>query len=417
MFFNETTLENGLKVITEKIPYVRSVALGFWIAVGARDESEKFNGMSHFLEHLLFKGTKTRTAKQISEIFDTLGGELNAYTAKEYTYFYTRLLDEQVAVGAEVLSDMLQNSLFGEDEILAEKEVVVEEINLHQDTPDELIHDLFAQNLWKNHPLGRSGLGDAKTVRSFTKDDVLNFFSRNYVQENMVIAAAGNLEHEQIVNLVQRSFTRKKGKKSLRQQEKPKAAAGLTVVNKKTEQAHIVLGTTGLHARDKDRFVFAILDNILGGGMSSRLFQEVREKRGLVYSIYSYIALYAETGLFSVYAGTRPSQVEKVIKIVRNEIDNITEKGVTKEELHRAKEHLKGQLVLSMENTGTRMNRLGKSEIIHGEILSLDDLVERIDQVEQDDILRVAQKVFGSNGLFLAAIGPLDERRLRNLIK
>jgi predicted Zn-dependent peptidase len=412
MFFKETTLESGLKVITEEIPYVRSVSLGFWVAVGARDESDKFNGMSHFLEHLIFKGTKARTAKEISETFDALGGELNAYTAKEYTYFYTRLLDEQVPVGAEVLSDMIQNSLFGEKEILAEKEVVIEEINLHQDTPDELVHDLFAESLWKNHPLGRSGLGDAKTVRSFSRSDVVDFFSRNYVFDNMVIAAAGNLKHEQIVDLVQKSFTRKTARKADREREKPKASSGLALIHKNTEQAHIALGTEGLHAKHKDRFVLAILDNVFGGGMSSRLFQEVREKRGLVYSIYSYLALYAETGLFSVYAGTRPAQAERVVRIVKGEIDKLKEKGVTEEELHRSKEHLKGQMVLGMENTGTRMIRLGKSEIIQGEILSLDELVERIDRVSSADVLRVAQKVFGSNGLFLAAIGPLDEDKL-----
>lgn len=417
MFFKESTLESGLKVITEEIPYVRSVAMGFWIAVGARDESDKYNGMSHFLEHLLFKGTKTRTAKQISEIFDTLGGELNAFTAKEYTYFYTRLLDEQVPLGAEVLSDMLQNSLFGEKEISAEKEVVVEEINLHQDTPDELVHDLFAQHLWKNHPLGRSGLGDTKTVRSFTQTDVKDFFSRNYMLDNMVIAAAGNLKHEQIVEIVKKFFAKKTSKKVSRERVKPKVASGIAVMNRKTEQAHIVFGTQGLHARHKDRFALAILDSILGGGMSSRLFQEVREKRGLAYSIYSYLALYAETGLFSVYAGTRPSQVEEVVKIVKSEIESVTEKGVKQEELHRAKEHLKGQLVLSMENTGARMIRLGKSEIIQGEILSLDELIERIDQVESNDILRVAQNIFGSYNLFLAAIGPLNEDELSHLVE
>ncbi len=416
MFFKESTLESGLKVITEEIPYVRSVAMGFWIAVGARDESDKYNGMSHFLEHLLFKGTKTRTAKQISEVFDSLGGELNAFTAKEYTYFYTRLLDEQVPLGAEVLSDMLQNSLFGEKEISAEKEVVVEEINLHLDTPDELVHDLFAQHLWKNHPLGRSGLGDTKTVRSFTQKDVKDFFCRNYMLDNMVIAAAGNLKHEQIVELVKKFFAKKTSKRVSRERVKPKVASGITVMDRKTEQAHIVFGTQSLHARHKDRFALAILDSILGGGMSSRLFQEVREKRGLVYSIYSYLALYAETGLFSVYAGTRPSQVEEVVKIVKSEIESVTEKGVKQEELCRAKDHLKGQLVLSMENTGTRMIRLGKSEIIRGEILSLDELVERIDRVESNDILRVAQNIFGSKNLLLAAIGPLSEDKLSHLV-
>lgn len=416
MFFKKTALESGLKVITEEIPHVRSVALGFWVAVGARDESDNFSGMSHFLEHLMFKGTRTRSAKQISEIFDTLGGELNAYTAKEYTYYYTRLLDKQVPVGAEVLSDMLQDSLFGEKEIAAEKEVVLEEINLHQDTPDELIHDLFAESLWKNHPLGRSGLGDANTVRSFTKEDVIEYFSQNYALDNMVVAGAGNLKHEEIVSLIKELFSQNKPKGIARKRVGPQAASGVAVLEKKTEQAHIAYGTKGLGARDKDRFILAILDNILGGGMSSRVFQEVREKRGLVYSIYSYHSLYTETGLFSVYAGTRPSQVEEVVKIVKNEIESIVDKGVAAEELHRAKEYIKGQLVLSMESTSARMTRLGKSELIHGEILSLDELVERIDRVEQEDVLRVARDIFTASKPVLAVIGPLSEEKLAYLV-
>jgi predicted Zn-dependent peptidase len=293
---------------------------------------------------------------------------------------------------------------------------VLEEINLHQDTPDEQIHDLFAGNLWKNHPLGRSGLGDAKTVKSFARADVNEFFSRSYVFSNMVVAGAGNLKHAEIVDLIKKFFTKKTSKKVSRKREKPKAASGVAVMKKNTEQAHICYGTQSLHARHKDRFALAILDNILGGGMSSRLFQEVREKRGLVYSIYSYHALYAETGLFSVYAGTRPMRVEEVVKIVRNEIESIVEKGVKDEELHRAKEHLKGQLVLSMESTNTRMTRLGKSELVHGEILSLDELIERLDRVERDDLLQVARNIFESNKFVLAVIGPLSEDKLSHLL-
>lgn len=416
MFFSETTLGSGIKVITEKIPYVRSVALGFWVGVGARDESAQLSGMSHFLEHLLFKGTKTRTAREISETFDTLGAELNAYTAKEYTYFYTRLLDEQAHVGVEVLSDMLQNSLFGENEILAEKEVVLEEINLHQDTPDELIHDFFAESLWENHPLGKSGLGTAETVRSFTKADIEKYFTSNYAFDNMVVAAAGNLEHEEIANLIREFFIKKTPGKNQKNRKKPKANSGVFVMEKDTEQAHILYGAEGLHAKDKDRFALAILDNIIGGGMSSRIFQEVREKRGLAYATYSYHTLYAETGLFAAYAGTRPGQVEEVVKIIKNEIDEIVDVGVKAEELHRAKEHIKGQIVLSMESTGTRMTRLGKSELIQGEILSLDELIERIDKVELGDVARVARNIFESGKEILTVIGPLDKNKLEYLV-
>jgi len=416
MSFKKEKLESGLKIITEEIPYVRSVAIGFWVAVGARDESKELNGMSHFLEHLIFKGTKTRTAQEISETFDILGGELNAYSAKEYTYFYARLLDKNLPIGVEVLSDMLQNSTIGEKEIIAEKEVVLEEINLHEDTPDEQIHDIFARHLWQNHPLGNNGLGEVETVKSFGKADVDRYYARNYVFSNMIVAGAGNLKHQGLVDLVKKFFTKNTTKKVLRTGIESKPASGLVVKNRKTEQAHICYGMQGLHAKDQDRFALAILDNILGGGMSSRLFQEVREKRGLVYSIYSYHALYSETGLFTVYAGTRPSQVEEVVKIIRSQIADVLEKGIKAEELHRAKEHLKGQLVLSMENTSTRMSRLGKSELVHGEILSLDELIARIDKVELNDVQRVAKRIFLENKPVLAVIGPLSADKLEYLV-
>lgn len=402
-------------MLSEILPQVRSVTLGFWIGVGSRDEPPELSGVSHFLEHMLFKGTEKRTAREISELFDALGGELNAFSAKEYTCFYARLLDEHVPIGIEVLSDMLQNTLFAEKDIESEKDVVLEEINLYEDTPDDRIHDLFASVLWQNHPLGKSVLGHTTTVRSFFRDDIKGYFSQYYVPNNVVVAAAGHLEHDNIVNLVNEHFTSRGNNQWSRKLFLPEVEPKVMVFNKPTEQAHICMGAQGLHAKHEDRFALSILDNILGGGMSSRLFQEIREKKGLTYSIYSYNSLYSETGFFAIYAGTRPSKTEKVIKLIRAEIDKLVQDGVTEEELRRAKDHLKGELVLGLESTSHRMSRLGRSELCDGEFLSLDELVQRFDKVTLEDVNRVAQTIFGSNKLVLTVIGPFRTEELAHL--
>lgn len=415
--FNQITLDSGATVLTERIDQVRSVTLGFWIRVGARDESLKLSGISHFLEHLLFKGTKTRTSKQISETFDSLGGELNALTAKEYTCFYVRLLDKHVPTGVEIISDMLQNSSLKEKDIVSEKQVVLEEINLHEDSPDEKIHDLFATALWGENPLGKSILGQVKSVESFDQRTIRHFYKRYYGSNNIVVAAAGYLEHERIVDLVRRHFTKTGAKKSTRPDLPPPAGNRLLVETKQTEQAHLCYGFPSLHARHKDRFVLALLDTILGGGMSSRLFQKIREEKGLAYSVYSYHSLYSESGLMAIYAGTRPSKVEEVVKLINEEINSIVEKGVTSKELLRAKEHLKGQLILSLESTSKRMIRLGRAKLTGSEILSLDELISRIDKVENQDVQRVAKEIFSRrDGAAIAVIGPFEEEKLAHLV-
>lgn len=408
-------MKNGIRVLSEVLPQVRSVTLGFWVGVGSRDEQSELGGVSHFLEHLLFKGTKNRTAREISELFDALGGELNAFSAKEYTCFYARLLDEHVPIGIEVLSDMLQNSLFGESEIEAEKEVVLEEINLYEDTPDDRIHDLFAQVLWQNHPLGKSVLGNTYTVKSFTREDIVGFFSHYYAPKNIVIAAAGHIEHKNLLDMINKHFNSKGDAHFSRKLFIPEVEPKVIVFNKPTEQAHICLGVQGLHAKHEDRFALSILDNILGGGMSSRLFQEIREKKGLSYSIFSYNSLYTETGLFAIYAGTRPPKTEKVIKMIRGEINKLLQDGVTKEEVKRAKDHIKGELVLGLESTSHRMSRLGRSELSDGEFLSLDELVERIDRVTKADVNRVAKSIYSPKRMVLTVIGPFKNEELAHL--
>lgn len=415
-FYQKTTLPSGLRVLTEAIPHVRSVCLGFWMGVGARDEEEELGGISHFLEHLIFKGTKTRSAREISELFDTLGGELNAFTAKEYTTYFARLLDEHVPVGVEVLADMLQNSAFRVADMNSERDVVLEEINLHEDSPDERIHDLFATSLWGHHPLGKSILGQADTVRSMSGSEIRDFFDKAYVPANMVVAAAGHLEHEAIVDLVDKHFVPRPGGPHGRKLLPAHPEAHATVFSKKTEQAHISYGTQAVSAKDPRRFALAILDNILGGGMSSRLFQEIREKRGLAYAVYSYHSLYADGGLFSVYAGTNPAKAEEVVKLVQAELDKMAKKGVTDEEVYRAKEHFKGQLVLGMESTSNRMTRLGKSELGDIEILSLDQLVERIDSVTAEAVLDVARTLFSPDRMVLTVIGPFEVDAMAHLV-
>jgi predicted Zn-dependent peptidase len=416
MVFEKTTLPSGIRVVSETIPHVRSVAIGFWVGVGSRDEDVKNSGMSHFVEHLMFKGTKSRTAQEISEIFDTLGAELNAFTAKEYTCYYARLLDEHVPVGLDVLSDMLQNPKFDSKDVEAERKVVLEEINLHEDSPDERIHDLFAETLLNNHPLGQPVLGTATTVADFKRGDITHFFTHEYVPSNIVLAAAGNYSHQKLVELVEKYFQGKSGLKPSRKESQPRLSKRINVLTKKTEQAHICYGAKALYAGHKDRFILSILDNILGGGMSSRLFQEIRERRGLAYAVYSYHSLYSETGLLAVYAGTSPSNVSEVVKLIKEEILKIVEEGVTKQELHRAKEHIKGQLVLSLESTGRRMTRLGKVEMTHGELLTLDEIVARISAVTLSDVKRLAEDIFDPKQMVLTLIGPLDEEKLTNLI-
>lgn len=411
-FYNETTLDNGTTIVTERVPGVRSVTLGFWIAIGSRDEAADENGMSHFIEHLLFKGTKSRTAQDISQTFDTLGAELNAFTTKEFTCFYTRLLDDHLPIGVEVLSDMLQNSTFKEEHIDFERQVVLEEIAMYEDTPDEQIHDLFTAALWGDHPLGKQVIGSIGTVSVFGPQKIKAFFNKHYTPGNMVIAAAGNLDHDSFVEMVKKYYDSEASKRREEVEVKPDVRHSVSVIRKKTEQVHLCYGTEALDARHPDRFALSVLDNIIGGGMSSRLFQKIREERGLAYSVYSYHMLYKDSGSMTIYAGTRPANVNEVLSIIDGDIKNIKLNGVTDEELSRAKEHLKGQLVLGLESTKNRMTRLGRSVMGSGEILAVDDLVNRVNDVDKSQIMRLANKLFDKEKMVLTVIGPIKEKDL-----
>jgi predicted Zn-dependent peptidase len=367
------------------------------------------------MEHMMFKGTPTRTAADISEAFDRLGAELNAFTSKEYTCYYARLIDQHVGSAIEILSDMVVNASLADEAITSEREVVLEEISRYEDSPDDQIHEVFSGTLMPSHPLGLPVIGTRQTVSSFDHNAGAAFHHAHYKTGNVVVAAAGALNHEEIVAMVRERLTLPAGERSTRVHAVPTTEPRLTVIRKDTEQAHICFGVAGLEARHPDRFILAVLDGVLGGGMSSRLFQEIREKRGLAYAVYSYHAQYQDAGQFTVYAGTRPDNAAEVIRLIRSEIDRLCADGITSDELERVRESIKGQMILGLESTRARMTRLGKSEVTSGELLSLDEIVERIDAVTTDAVADIARRLFNGNHA-LAMIAPLDEADVAHLL-
>jgi predicted Zn-dependent peptidase len=411
-----TTLRSGARVISEPLETVRSVALGLWIGTGSRDESEANAGVTHFLEHLLFKGTEKYSALEIAEIFDAFGGELNAATARDYTVVYARVLDEHVEEALDVMTDMVfAPSLADLD---SEREVVLEEIAMIEDSPQELIHDLLTEAVFGRHPLGRPVLGSAEVIAGVSRRSVAAYHRARYTAENVVLAAAGSLEHERLVGLVER--TEEKVKKPGR---KPAARAPWVTApppsfrfqRKDTEQYHVCLGGPGISRSDKRRFTASILDGILGGSASSRLFQEIREKRGLAYTVYTFSSQYADTGQIGVYLGTREENLRQCLEIVAGQIDALAAGDVRGDELDRAKENLKGRIVLSMELTSNRMSRLGKSVITESELLDTDRIIAEIEAVNAEGVAELAGVLLGRERLSVAAVGPKEARVLRAL--
>jgi predicted Zn-dependent peptidase len=399
------------------------VSLGFWVLAGSRDEPPAISGSSHFLEHLLFKGTKVRSARDIAEDFDAVGGDVNAFTSKEYTCYYARILDKDIEMAVDHLSDMFQHSVLRSRDLDGERQVILEEINMHEDSPEDVVHDLFTEALWPNHPLGRPVLGTAETIRAATRDKVHRFYRRHYVPGRLVVAAAGNLRHEDLIAMLRSRMNTgrivgrgdPKGWNLRASQTAPESSARPLVKRRKTEQAHICLGTNGLPRSDPDRFAFLIVNGALGTGMSSRLFQEIREKRGLVYSVYSYHSQYTEAGLFSCYAGTTPARAQEVIGLLRRELEDVAGGGLTAEEFFRAKGHVKGSMVLSLEDPGSRMSRIGKSEIGHGEILTVSQALKRVEDVSLEDARRVAKRIL-SQPMTLTVLGPFAQRDLAGVM-
>jgi predicted Zn-dependent peptidase len=367
------------------------------------------------MEHMMFKGTPTRSAAEISQSFDRLGAELNAFTSKEYTCYYARLLDEHTGDALEILGDMVVNASLAQDACLSERDVVLEEIARYEDQPDDQVHELFASTLMPTHPLGLPVIGTREVVGGFDHDQAMAFHRSHYRTGNIVVAASGALEHAEIVAMVRERLPLSHGPRSARVHAVPTTEPRLTVLRKETEQAHICWGVAGLAARDEDRYNLAVLDGVLGGGMSSRLFQEIREKRGLAYAVYSYHAQYQDTGQFVVYAGTRPDKAAEVIRLIREEVERICTDGITADELDRVRESIKGQMILGLESTRSRMTRLGKAEVTDGELLSLDEIIERVDAVTTEAVHAVARRVFDGNHA-LAIIAPLGEDDVAHLL-
>jgi predicted Zn-dependent peptidase len=407
----QTTLGSGVRVVTESMPDVRSVAAGCWIAVGSRDESDDVLGASHFLEHLLFKGTERRTAKQIAEAIDEVGGDLNAFTGKEYTCFYARTLDRDVEAAVDVLGDMITSATINAEDVDAERNVVLEEIHMHHDTPEELVHSVFDESLFAGHPLGREVLGSRESIHGMPRDAVHGYYRRHYVPENLVVAAAGNLDHGHIVDRVARALERLAPAGGPTVRRTPPAVnrtERVVLRSRPVEQCHVVLGGPGLRRADDRRFAAHVLNQALGGGMASRLFQEVRERRGLAYTTYSYQGMHLDSGSFAVYAGTSPVKVATLLDVLREQLDTVRREGLDDGELARAKSHLAGSMVLALEDTGSRMVRLGKSIATSTPLLSLDDILAAIESVTHDDVREVADLLL-AGPYTLTIVGPLEE--------
>jgi predicted Zn-dependent peptidase len=408
-----TVLPGGLRVVTEAVPHVRSATYGIWVAVGSRDETPAAAGASHFLEHLLFKGTARRDALEIASVMDAVGGELNAFTAKEYTCFYARVLDDDLPLAVDVVTDMVLDSLLRAEDVEAERGVVLEEIAMHDDDPGDAVHDVFAAAAFGDTPLGRPVVGTVESIEGMAPAAVATYYRRRYRLPAMVVAAAGNLDHHRVVELVRAAVGERLAgpevPEPVRRGRRPRPRPGaVTVVERPTEQANLVLGTVGIRRTDDRRFALGVLSGALGGGMSSRLFQEIREKRGLAYSVYSFASNYADTGLFGVYAGCAPKRAEEVLALCREQLGAVAARGLTPDELARGKGQLRGPLVLGLEDTGARMTRLGKGELVYGEILPVEEILRRIDAVTLDDVREVARDVL-AGPLSLAVLGPFDD--------
>jgi len=388
-------LENGLTLVTETMPQLRSVAVGVWLRKGSRHETEALSGISHFIEHMVFKGTKTRSAERIAAEVDSIGGYMDAFTAKEYASFHLKVLDEHLPIALEILGDIVQNPLFDPIEMAKEKKVIFEEINMVEDTPDDLVMELFCEAFWPDHPLGRPILGTKKTVGRFRRDDLAEYFEHVYHPANVVIAAAGHLDHARTAELVHQHFSGLRRGDALRRGRAPRPLTRTVARSKKElEQVHVCLGTRALPQAHDERHAGYVLNTVLGGSMSSRLFQNVREKRGLVYSISSGIMSYSDAGLLTVYAGTGLDSAPEVIRLTLHELRRLCSERLPDEELRRAKDHIKGGLVLSLESSGARMSHLARQEIYFGRQAPLDEMLEGIEQVGAADVQRLARRLF-----------------------
>jgi len=407
----ETRLANGVRIVTERMPEARSVSLGVWVGVGGRDEPAALAGASHFLEHLVFKGTSTRSARQIAEAIDAVGGEMNAFTNREHTAYYTRLPADRADLGFDILGDVLTDPAFRPREVEAERHVILEEILMNLDVPEDHVHTLLAEALFPGHPLGREVLGTRETVAAATRDEIADFFGHWYLPRNLVVVAAGDLEHDRVVDAFGASLGGLKGGTRPERTAPEPRVEPRAVLDDPTEQIHVAMGWRSVDHFDEDRYAFSIANQILGGGMSSRLFQEVREQRGLCYSVYSWGSAYMDSGTAGIYAGTAPSRVAELLSVIDDEIAKLVASGVTEGELTVAKGYIEGSMVLGLEDSGSRMARLGRSLMARDEIVTVDEQLDRIRAVTADDVGEVAARVFGGDRA-LAVVGHLEDGAL-----
>lgn len=407
-----TQLDCGLTVVTERMADVASVSAGFWVGTGSRDEEGALFGASHFLEHLLFKGTPTRSAREIAEDVDAVGGDMNAFTTKEYTAFFLRVLDRSFGLALDVLSDILWSPAFRPDEVEAERQVILEEILMRADEPADFVHEVFTEALFPDHPVGREVLGDEESIDAMAVEDIAGFHAHHYRPSNMVFAAAGQLHHDEVVRGVEARLQDAAGGAGPERVAPRGRPIPLAVDVRPTEQVHLVVGSRSLDNHDEDRYALSVLNHVLGGGLSSRLFQKIREERGLAYSVYSYRCGFADTGVLGIYAGTMPARMDEVLGLIHAELDALRGDGVSDRELEVAKGHLVGELALSLEDSAARMNRIGRSQLVHGTVPTMLDMAARVGEVTVEDVARVAERVLG-NDRVVAVVGPVDEAALR----
>ncbi len=399
-------LDTGLRLITETMPHVRSVTIGVWLMRGSRHEPDEHGGIAHFVEHMLFKGTDTRTAEDIAQAIDSIGGQLDAFTAKEYASYYIKVLDEHLPLAVDLLADIVMRPAFAADEVAREKKVILEEIKMVEDTPDDLVHELFTQHFWDRHPLGRPILGSKETVEAFTAGTLRDYFRNAYAAPHMIVSAAGNLDHAHVHDLVAKALAALPVDGERVEQDAPTVRPTVVTRTKELEQSHLCLGTNSYPQNHDDRYVSYILNSLLGGSMSSRLFQNIREKRGLAYSVFSGLSAYRDAGNMTIYAGCAADAVEEVVDLCVEELRGLKRAPVPDAELSRAKDHLKGSLMLSLENTASRMSHLARQEIYFDRHFGLDETLAGVQRVSADDIRRVACDLFADGSLAATVLGP-----------
>lgn len=408
--YKKFKLDNGVRIVCEKIPYVRSVSVGIWVGTGSRNEDRRNNGISHFIEHMLFKGTEKRNAKEIAESIDNIGGQINAFTAKECTCYYAKTLDEHFDIAVDVLADMFFHSRFSSQDIDVERKVILEEIGMYEDSPEELVHDLLSETIWEENPLGYPILGTSESLKGIDRDLIKAYLNCNYTPGNCVISVAGNFEHEYLVEIISKYFGGwSSGNEGRKDFAKPEFKPNVKIKEKDTEQVHICMGFDGIEHGSEKLYTLLAINNIFGGGMSSRLFQKIREEKGLAYSIYSYPSSYKKAGLFTIYGGMKPEQLDIVVKLIIDEINELKRKGISKDELEKSKNQLKGSFILGLESTSSRMNSIGKSEIMLGYINSPEEILKKIDRIDMDEAAEVIESIFNIDKMGFTAVGNIKK--------